>query len=109
MDAKQKLRYDNGAIELKKLQPGTMVWIQDAESGEWDQKGIIEKHVRKRAYLVRLESGMTMHRNRRWLRERHVGTREPPATEHQDVDEADEENFKPRRSERIQKTKIRCG
>ena len=109
LDAKQKLRYDNGAKELKKLQPGTMVWIQDAESGEWDQKGIIEKHVRKRAYLVRLESGMTMHRNRRWLREGHVGTRNLSATEYQDVDEADEENFKPRRSERIQKTKIRCG
>ena len=64
LDAKHKLRYDNGAKELKKLQPGTMVWIQDAESGEWGQKGIIEKHVRKRAYLFRLESGMTMHRNR---------------------------------------------
>ena len=108
LDAKQKLRYDNGAKELKKLDIGTKVWIQDAESGEWDQKGIIEKHVRKRAYMVRLESGMTMHRNRRWLRERHVGTRAPSATEHEDVDEADDENCNPRRSERIQRMKIRC-
>ena len=85
-----------------------MTCIKDAESGEWDQKGVIEKRVRNRAYLIRLESGMRMHRNRRWLRERHVGTRAPAATEHEDVDEVDEETFNPRRSERIQRMKIRC-
>ena len=46
--------------------------------------------------------------NPKMVLERHVGTRVPSATEIQDVDEADVENFKPRRSERIQRMKIRC-
>ena len=38
LDAKQKLRYDKGAKDLTKLDLGTKIWIQDAESGEWFSK-----------------------------------------------------------------------
>ncbi|KAG0711519.1 hypothetical protein GWK47_020455 [Chionoecetes opilio] len=56
--------------QLPPLEPGTRVWIQDADSKLWDRTGIIVESRPYRQYAVRLiGSGRISIRNRRHLRQ----------------------------------------
>ncbi|XP_043212315.1 uncharacterized protein K02A2.6-like [Amphibalanus amphitrite] len=61
-------RYDAAARPLPSLKIGSNVAIQNNESGLWDRSGVIVAIGRYRAYLVKLASGRTLWRNRRFLR-----------------------------------------
>ena len=60
--------YDARARPLPPLQVGTAVRIQDPVSRRWDHVGVIERVRSPRAYLIRLPSGRSWWRNRRFLR-----------------------------------------
>ena len=61
-------RYDAAARPLSSLRIGSHVAIQHHETGLWDRSGVIVAIGRYRAYLVKLASGRTLWRNRRFLR-----------------------------------------
>ena len=61
-------RYDRTAKDLRTLAVGTEVYIQDDLTLRWDRVGTIVERQRWRSYLVRLPSGRTIVRNRRFLR-----------------------------------------
>ena len=42
----QKPRYNSHARDLKPFEPGTTVWVQNAETGEWDGTAKIITRVR---------------------------------------------------------------
>ena len=65
MDDKQKERYDHHARSLSTLQPGDMIWIQNPDTGKWDDRGKIIIRVRKRTYKIELDDGKITYRNRR--------------------------------------------
>ena len=70
LDAKQKINYDKHAKDLRPLLPGTPVWIQNLDSGIWDQRGVISNHTRGRTYKIQLDSGQVLYRNRIKVRKR---------------------------------------
>ena len=61
-------RYDASAHTLKSLQVGKQVLLQDPKTGLWDRTGAIVGVGNRRDYHVRLPSGRTYWRNRRYLR-----------------------------------------
>ncbi|XP_076036799.1 uncharacterized protein LOC143022463 [Oratosquilla oratoria] len=61
-------RYDAHARPLPSLQRGDVVRIQDPTTKRWDKVGTIMDVGRSRDYLIRLPSGRTWWRNRRFLR-----------------------------------------
>ncbi|KAG0711505.1 Retrovirus-related Pol polyprotein from transposon gypsy [Chionoecetes opilio] len=72
--------------QLPPLEPGTRVWIQDADSKLWDRTGIIVESRPYRQYAVRLiGSGRISIRNRRHLRQAQtLITATPPPSSGQD-------------------------
>ena len=91
--------YNRSAKDLKELKPGTEVFIQDELSLRWDKVGVIVQKLNYRAYLLRLPSGRTWVRNRRFIRpkwiKRGVQTEQGP--------ESQSSSPKPRRSTRSKK------
>ena len=63
MDTKQKHRYNQHAKDLKPLPPRTEIWIQNDETGQWNDMEKVISKVRKRTYRIKLENGRTMYRN----------------------------------------------
>lgn len=61
-------RYDASAHTLKSLQVGKQVLLQNPKTGLWDRTGAIVGVGSRRDYHVRLPSGRTYWRNRRFLR-----------------------------------------
>ena len=61
-------RYDASAHTLKSLRVGQHVLLQDPKTGLWDRTGAIVGVGSRRDYHVRLPSGRTYWRNRRYLR-----------------------------------------
>ena len=70
LDERQKARYDLNAKDLKPFEPGTLVWVQNAETGKWDDRAKIMFQVRKRTYKIELDNGRITHRNRKRIRRR---------------------------------------
>ena len=107
LDQKQKARYDSSAKDLKPFEPGTLVWIQNADTGKWDDMGKIMCQVRKRTYKLELDNGRTTHRNRKRIRRRKI----PPIGSSDECQgyrgqkplKAEDVEIGPRRSERIRK------
>ena len=60
------------ANDLKPFKQGTLVWIQNAETGKWDDAAKILCQIRKRTYKIELDNGRITHRNRRKLRKRQI-------------------------------------
>ena len=109
LDSMRKMRYDKRSKTLKVLNPGTEVWVQNVDTGEWDQKGTIKNHVRKRSYEVLMECGKTLVRNRCKVRKcgqnpmkRYGATRGSPVKNHGDICQAEDKKLKPRRSKRLE-------
>ena len=61
-------RYDRTAKPLPGMRIGAHVTIQDRNTGLWDRRGTIVGVGRSRDILVKLPSGRTLWRNRRFLR-----------------------------------------
>ena len=106
LDTQQKLRYDLHAKDLKPLKAGTLIWIQNSETGKWSDTGRIKCKVRKRTYRIKMDNGRITYRNRKRIRQR-----EDSGSQASNIDEPEENavrrrtreetDFKPRRSERI--------
>ena len=75
-------RYDRSAKPLPGLRIGAHVSIQDHNTKLWDRRGTIIGIGRSRDYLVKLPSGRTLWRNRRYLRPFRplISSRAPPVT-----------------------------
>ena len=105
-DQKQKARYDRNAKDLKPFEKGTLIWVQNAETGKWDVTAKIICRVRKRTYKIELENGRTTHPNRKRIRRRKILPTETSVKDHEDIFDTRKESSKdrekqPRRSERI--------
>ena len=60
--------YDRSARSLRSLRVSQQVLLQDPKTGLWDRTGTIAGLGNRRDYLIRLPSGRTYWRNRRYLR-----------------------------------------
>ena len=60
--------YDRSARSLRPLRVSQQVLLQDPKTGLWDRTGTIVGVGNRRDYLIRLPSGRTYWRNRRYLR-----------------------------------------
>ncbi|XP_045118183.1 uncharacterized protein K02A2.6-like [Portunus trituberculatus] len=63
-----KQRHDTTARELLRLHLGGYVDVQDHVSGQWNKVGVIVGVGRRRDYLVKMNSGRILWRNRKFLR-----------------------------------------
>ena len=110
LESKQKTRYDQHSKELIPLIVGDQVWIQNSETGKWDDEGTITKKVRKRTYKIELQNGRITHRNRRKIKKKHISMMDSTQNKRTKPPKADEMIARepiptPRRSERIRKMK----
>jgi hypothetical protein len=62
---KQKLRYDRHVRELPELTKGDTVRLRDRSDSTWSEKGIVQKKVAPRSYIVETADGVCYRRNRR--------------------------------------------
>ena len=62
------VRYDATAKPLSPLRIGSSVSVQNTDTGLWDRTGTIVAIGQRRTYFVKLPSGRTLWRNRRFLR-----------------------------------------
>ena len=97
---KSEQQYNQSARELKKLQIGTKVRLQNPIHKTWDKIGVIVAIGNNRKHMIKLPSGTTYWRNRRFIRERMDidGTGEPEKV-HGETSPASTET---RRSPRLQ-------
>ena len=73
--------YNRRAKDLKPLAVGKEVYVQDDLTHRWDKAGTVVELHGPRSYLIRLPSGRTLVRNRRFLRLKPVsGDRPQPTT-----------------------------
>ena len=70
--------YNRSAKELPELSPGTQVFIQNDLTRRWDKVGVVVEKLRYRSYLLRLPSGRTWVRNRRFIRAKKQSTAAEP-------------------------------
>ena len=63
--------YDRHARDLRDLDVGSQVAVQDSATKRWDRFGIVTEVGPHRRYFVRLPSGRVLTRNRRFLRQRY--------------------------------------
>ena len=69
IDSLSEARYNARAQDLPKLRLGQKVKVQDHKTGEWDQPGVVTKlHATQRSYLIRLQGGRMLWRNRIYIR-----------------------------------------
>ena len=78
----KKEYYDKGAHGLKPLNVEDKVVVQHEETKRWDRKGIIIEKGDHRKYLIKLDNGRRIWRNRRFLR-----LNQEVETQHQPVEE----------------------
>ena len=64
-------RYDVASRPLAPLKIGSHVSVQSRQTGLWDHSGVVVAIGTHRAYLIKLPSGRTLWRNRRFLRPYH--------------------------------------
>ena len=96
--ANRKEYYDKGARTLKPLDVEDKVVVQHEETKRWDRKGSIIEKGDHRKYLIKLDNGRKIWRNRRFLRLNHeMETQHQPMKKHVRF----QEEMKQRRSERI--------
>ena len=110
MDSKQKHGYDQHAKDLKLMEPGTEIWIQNPDTGQWEDNGKIISKVRKRTYRIELENGRITYRNRKRIRKsvKPATEKSKPATEvTMKGGSVENGDVQPRRSDRIKKMKNR--
>ena len=74
LDSKQKARYDQGSKDLRPLKAGDQIWIQNNDTGKWEDGGIIQERCRNRTYNIKLPNGTNTTRNRRKIRFKHGAT-----------------------------------
>ena len=70
----KQARYNVNAKTLPSLPLGTMVYLQNPQTGRWDMSGKIIKIGNNRQYLVRKNNGFEVWRNRRFLRKKHMSS-----------------------------------
>ena len=101
--AKRKEHYDKGARALKPLDVEDKVVVQHEETKRWDRKGRLIEKGDHRKYLIKLDNGRKIWRNRRFLRLNHEmeTQHQPTKTKHVRFQEGMEQ----RRSERIKQQK----
>ena len=103
LDSRQKTGYDSTAQDLKQLQVGTQVLVQNAETKRWDEKAEIIGHPRGRTYELRLANGRITHRNRKMIRKWHASNNSSPKNCIAEEKIPPDITNSPRRSERIRK------
>ena len=105
LDHKRKRRYDANAKDLKPFDPSTMVWVQNCETGRWDDKAEVLHRIRNRTYKLQFENGRHTFRNRRRIRKRHLKGQLKPTKEQDEVVSDNSEALKMpvRRGERAKK------
>ena len=79
IDEKQKTRYNLHAKDLKPFEPGTVVWIQNADTGKWDTSGNVICQLRNRTYKIEFENGRMTCRNCKRMRRKYGLHQTPPA------------------------------
>jgi len=102
-----KKYYDKTAHDLKPLDIGTKVRVQDAVTKRWDKVGIIMDVGERRNYRVVMKSGRVYWRNRRFLRVFHGGIENDE--DHEMKIEPKGVGMEQRRSERMKKPTVRFG
>ena len=96
--AKRKEYYDKGAHGLKPLNVEDKGVVQHEETKRWDRKGKVVEKGDHRKYLIKLESGRKIWRNRRFIRLNHeMESHQPMEKKHVRF----QEEKGTRRSERI--------
>ena len=93
--------YNKRAKDLGDLNPGREVFIQNELTKRWDKTGTVIEKLDYRSYLIRLPSGRTWVRNRRFIRpkwiDRNAGKAPTPV---ETSDNQEQEKQEPRRSTR---------
>ena len=72
IDEKQKARYNLHARDLEPFESGAKIWVQNADTGNWDNTAKIIGRVRTRTYKIELENGRITYRNRKRIRIREI-------------------------------------
>ena len=103
LDSRQKTGYDSTAQDLKQLQVGTQVLVQNAETKRWDEKAEIIGHPRGRTYELQLANGRITHRNRKMIRKWHASNTSSPKNCIAEEEIPPDITNSPRRSVRIRK------
>ena len=102
---KRKAYYAQGSHGLKSLQVDDKVVVQHEETKRWNRKGIIIKKGDHRKYLIKLDNGRRIWRNRRFIRLNHELEIQHQPEEKKHV-RFQEEKGK-RRSERIKQKELK--
>ena len=88
---------------MRALKPGDPIWIQNPDTGSWEDGGVILERTRKRTYKMKLPSGHITSRNRKRIRYKHGSSM---VVKHKEVERDEDDDFtRIRRSERIAKKK----
>lgn len=66
---KQKYYYDKTSSNLKPLQPGETVYVQNEKNKTWEIAKVVAKDKNPRAYIVKLGNGKMFRRNRKFIRQ----------------------------------------
>ena len=78
-DAYAKVDKYSPRVQLPLLRPGTRVFVQNPMTKKWTSEGsVISFGHNEREYLIEMENGKIMRRNRHFLREKLVATEMPP-------------------------------
>ena len=68
--------HDRGAQELPPLKVKQPVYVQN-ETGKWEKGTISGTREESRSYDVTMETGSTLHRNKRHIKEKHATSPNP--------------------------------
>ena len=70
LDFRRKSKFDQTSKNLKPLNPGTTIWVQNSETKRWEDKAKVIAKVRNRTYKIMLQDGKISYRNRRKIKAR---------------------------------------
>ena len=99
LNEKAHAYYNASARDLKPLRVGTPVRIQDPISKRWDRVGDIVGVGQNRDYRVKLPSGRTWWRNRRFLRRYNAEAEDDDPTSPAPAESKDDEHPSPEQSD----------
>ena len=105
---KAKQRYDGRSKELKPMENGSHVRVQNPMTKRWDKRGVIIHVGQHRDYRVKLLSGRVYWRNRRFIRPDYSDDTAEPVAEQQAKKKTvtfPEQPSSPRRGSRVRRSR----
>lgn len=107
LDDKQRHLYDRRSKDLKPLEEGVRVFVQNQDTKKCDDQATILSRVRKRTYKIQIKNGKITYRNRRWIRKIKIIPDVDNCSEEYEETQKDVPKF--RRSKRIKDKNIKIN